>query len=107
MKKTCLLLVVVVAIVLFAGCSHDPDATYSVKYLGNGNTYGFSPEDPNVYKYGDETTVLGPGTLLKTGYTFQNWNTKSDGTGESHSVDQKITINGAVFLYAVWVETGK
>ena len=103
MKKLCLLLIVVGAMILFAGCNHDPDATYSVKYLGNGNTYGFPPEDPNEYKSGDEATVLGPGTLLKTGYTFQNWNTKSDGTGKPYSVGEKIKINGAVFLYAIWI----
>ena len=103
MKKICLLLVAVLALVLFAGCRADPDATYRVNYNGNGSTSGFSPVDNNEYKAGDEATVLGPGTLLKTGYTFLNWNTNEAGTGESYSAGEKITINGAVFLYAIWV----
>jgi hypothetical protein len=103
MKKICSLFIVVLVLVLFAGCNIDPDATYSVTYLGNGNTSGFPPEDPNEYKSGEEATVLGHGTLLKTGYTFQNWNTKADGTGISYSIGDIIVINGAVFLYATWI----
>ena len=103
MKKICLLLVVILVVVLFAGCKNDPDATYSVTYNGNGATSGFSPNDNNQYKSGEEATVLGKESLIKTGYEFLNWNTKSDGTGESHSPGAKITIKGAVFLYAKWV----
>ncbi|MDR1804298.1 MAG: InlB B-repeat-containing protein [Treponema sp.] len=103
MKKLSLLLVVVLAVVLFAGCNNDPDATYTVTYNGNGATSGFAPNDNNQYKSGEEATVLGQGALLRTGYEFLNWNTKSDGTGDSHSAGAKITIKGAVFLYAIWV----
>jgi hypothetical protein len=103
MKKICLLLVVVLSIVLFAGCKIDPDATYTVTYMGNDETSGFAPSDNNQYKSGEEATILGQGTLLRTGYNFLNWNTKSDGTGEPYSPGDTITINGAVFLYAIWV----
>jgi ABC-type oligopeptide transport system substrate-binding subunit len=103
MKKICLLFVVVLAVVLFAGCNNDPDATYTVTYNGNGATSGFSPNDNNQYKSGEEATVLGQGTLLRAGYDFLNWNTKSDGTGDSYSPGDTITIKGAVFLYAIWV----
>ena len=103
MKKPCLLLIVVLAMVMFAGCTVNPDATYTVTYLGNGNTSGFSPVDPNTYKSGDEAIVLDKNTLVKDGYEFLNWNTKADGTGESYSPGSKITIKGAVFLYAIWV----
>jgi hypothetical protein len=97
------LLVVVLVVVLFAGCNNDPDATYTVTYNGNGETSGFPPNDNNQYKFGDEATVLGQGILLKTGFDFLNWNTKSDGTGDSYSAGDTITIKGAVFLYAIWV----
>ena len=103
MKKICLLLVVVLSIVLFAGCNPDPDATYTVTYYGGADTSGFPPTDNNQYKSGDEATVLGKNTLIKTGYQFLNWNTDSDGTGDSYSEGAKITIKGAVFLYAKWV----
>jgi len=103
MKKICLPLIIVLVMVLFAGCKTDPDATYTVTYNGNGATSGFPPNDNNQYKQGDEATVLGQGILLKTGYDFLNWNTKSDGTGDSYSAGDTITIKGAVFLYAIWV----
>ena len=104
MKKLVLLLVVVLAVLVFAGCNNDPDTTYRVTYLANANgTIGFPPTDSNEYKAGDEATVLGPGTLLRTGYSFLRWNTNADGSGSSYSEGDKITINGAVFLYAIWV----
>ena len=103
MKKSCLFLVVLLAALVFAGCSNDPEATYRVNYNGNHNTSGFPPIDNNEYKTGDEATVLGQGTLVRTGYTFLNWNTNADGTGTSYSTGDTITIKGAVFLYAVWV----
>ena len=104
MRKICLLLVVVLAMILLAGCSHDPDATYKVTYYGGADTTGFPPTDDNQYKSGDEATVLGPGILKKEGYTFQNWNTNRDGSGDPYSEGDKITIKGAVFLYAVWIK---
>jgi hypothetical protein len=100
MKK---LLVLFVALgLIFVGCSPDPDAEYSVIYHGDGSASGFPPTDSKKYKYGEEAVVLGKHTLEKPGYTFKNWNTKSDGTGHSYEPGSKITINGAVFLYATW-----
>jgi len=105
MQKLCLLLFIVLAVIMIAGCTIDPDATYKVLYYGDMYTTGFPPEDRNEYKSGDEATVLGPNSLLKTGYEFQNWNTKSDGTGTTHSPGDTITIkNRTVSLYAIWGE---
>jgi ABC-type oligopeptide transport system substrate-binding subunit len=102
MKKNCLLLIILLAMVLLAGCNPDPDTTYRVNYYGNGSNSGYAPVDPKEYKFGEEATVLGKNTLQKTGYEFLNWNTKSDGTGVSYSPGAKIKVNGAVFLYAIW-----
>ena len=103
MKKFYLLFFIVLVFVLFPGCKPDPDATYRVNYNDNERTSGFPPEDRNEYKVGEEATVLGQGTLPKTGYEFLRWNTKADGMGRSYSPGEIITINGAVFLYAIWV----
>ena len=103
MKKIFLLLVVVLAMVLFAGCKIDPDTPYRINYHDNGSTSGFPPVDRNEYKSGDVAIVLDKESLLKTGYEFLNWNTKADGTGDSYSAGDTITIKGAVFLYAIWV----
>jgi len=103
MKKLSLLLVVVLAVVLFAGCKIDPDATYRVNYYDNRSTSGYPPVDRNEYKSGDVAIVLDKESLVKTGYDFLRWNTKSDGLGDSYSPGDTITIKGAVFLYAIWV----
>ena len=105
MKKFCLPLIVILAMVLLAGCSIDPDATYRVNYYDNGSTYGYPPVDRNEYKSGDVAIVLGKESLLKTGYEFLRWNTDSKGTGDSYSAGDTITIkNRTVFLYAIWVK---
>ncbi|MEK6648116.1 MAG: InlB B-repeat-containing protein, partial [Actinomycetota bacterium] len=47
---------------------------YAVHYLATGSTYGTPPSDPNSpYVSGATVTVLGAGTLLKTGYHFGGW----------------------------------
>ena len=105
MKKF-IITAIILSALLVLGCDSPPeDSTYKVLYYGNGNTYGFAPTDPIEYTSGMEATVLGKNTLEKTGYTFQNWNTRSDGTGDSYMSGDKITINYTnVFLYAVWAE---
>ena len=105
MKKTCLLLAVVLVIVLSARCTIDPDATYRVNYYHNGSTSGYPPVDRNEYKSGDVVIVLGKNSLLKDGYEFMRWNTDSKGTGDSYSAGDTITIkNKTVSLYAIWVK---
>jgi len=57
------------------------DATYSVTYKSNGSTSGSVPVDPSKYTQGKTVTVLGKLNLVKTGSTFDGWNTKADGSG--------------------------
>ena len=40
----------------------------------------------------------------RSGYTFTGWNTKADGTGETYTAGQKITVTGPMSLYAQWDE---
>ena len=103
MKKMFILALFVLTALFLTGCETDPDATYGVHYLGNGNTSGYPPVDNNEYKSGEEAAVLGRNSLLRDGYTFQGWNTRADGSGASYNPDDKIKIgNLHVFLYAVW-----
>ncbi len=78
--------------------------TYKVTYDGNGNTSGTVPVDNNNYEAGAEVTVKdNSGSLTKTGYTFSGWNTKDDGSGETYSSGNDLTIDSAdVLLYAKW-----
>ena len=77
---------------------------YTVTYSGNGNTGGTIPVDSlSPYKYGLTVTVLGnTGSLIKTGYTFNGWNTNANGTGTSYLPAATFTINANTILYAQW-----
>lgn len=82
------------------------DKTYSVAYDGNTNTGGTVPTDGNTYNITDTVTVLGnSGSLEKTGYTFEGWNTQADGAGADYYPGDSFPINTNTTLYAKW--TGK
>ncbi|QQE79540.1 InlB B-repeat-containing protein [Alicyclobacillus sp. SO9] len=76
---------------------------YTVTYKGNSSTGGTMPTDSNTYTIGMNATVLGDGTLAKTGYTFSGWNTKADGTGTRYASGSTLAMNASnVTLYAQW-----
>ena len=80
-----------------------PVPTYSVTYDGNGNTGGSVPTDSKVYKENITVTALGRGSLVKTGYAFDNWNTKPDGTGTEQEAGSTFVIGASnVTFYAQW-----
>ncbi|MDR0497719.1 MAG: InlB B-repeat-containing protein [Treponema sp.] len=89
-------------VLMLFGCDANQDATYKVTYLGNGQTSGFPPVDNKTYTIGEEAVILSGNTLLKNEKSFKNWNTKADGSGNDFMVHDKITVNGAVFLYAIY-----
>ena len=77
--------------------------TYTVTYDGNTSTGGTAPVDPNSpYNYNSTVTVLGPGSLTKTGYTFSNWNTAANGSGTSYSPGATFSITANTTLFAQW-----
>ena len=47
-------------------------------------------------------TQLDKNTFARTGYIFKEWNTKSDGTGESYTDGQTINVSKDITLYAIW-----
>lgn len=44
-------------------------------------------------------------SLTRTGYTFNSWNTASDGSGTAYATGSTITPTGNVTLYAQWKTT--
>lgn len=44
-------------------------------------------------------------SLTRTGYTFDGWNTASDGSGTAYATGSTITPSGNVTLYAQWKTT--
>ncbi|MFZ4481544.1 MAG: InlB B-repeat-containing protein, partial [Rhodoferax sp.] len=90
------------AVTLYAQWTLIP--TYSVTYNGNTSTGGSVPTDGATYANGATVTVLGnTGSLLKTGYTFNGWNTLANGGGTAQAAASTFTMGGAaVTLYAQW-----
>ncbi len=81
-----------------------PGSNHTVTYNGNGSTGGTVPVDASSpYANGSTVTVLGnTGTLVRTGYTFNNWNTAANGSGSSYSPAATFSISTPTTLYAQW-----
>jgi 6-phosphogluconolactonase len=79
-------------------------ATYTVTYLGNGNTSGSVPIDSASYAQGTAVTLLGnTGSLARTGYAFAGWNTQANGGGTSYATGSSCTMGVAnLTFYAQW-----
>jgi uncharacterized repeat protein (TIGR02543 family) len=78
-------------------------STFALTYDGNTNDGGTAPVDgSSPYQANATVTVLGPGTLSKTGFSFAGWNTQADGLGTSYAVSSTFAINANTVLYAQW-----
>ena len=72
--------------------------TYNVTYNANGGT---DAPDAQTKYYGTDLQ-LSSSKPTRRGYTFVNWNTKSNGSGTSYIAGGKYTDNAKVTLYAQW-----
>jgi len=81
-------------------------AVYTVTYNGNGHTGGSVPTDLNSpHKEGSAVTVLGRGSLVRSGYTFNGWAASSMGP-VARTPGQVFTITENTTLYAQWSYDG-
>jgi len=75
---------------------------YTITYNGNGETSGSMASHT---AYGNVTWGLNANTYSKTGYVFDSWNTKANGTGTKYSnqalLPEKSDTNNLT-LYAQW-----
>jgi len=78
--------------------------THALTYNANGSTGGFPPVDSaSPYAQNSTVTVLGnTGALVKTGYSFANWNTAANGSGIGYNPGDTFTITAPVTLHAQW-----
>lgn len=84
----------------------NASATFNVTYNGNSETGGSVPTDATDYATGATVTVLGnTGLLVKTGFTWNGWNTSPDGDGTHYATGGTFTISGNTTLYAEWVKS--
>jgi uncharacterized repeat protein (TIGR02543 family) len=81
-----------------------PVPTYTLTYDSNSATGGTVPTDgSSPYTSGATVTVLGnTGSLVKTGFTFNGWNTAANGSGTSYAASATFSISGNTTLYAQW-----
>jgi hypothetical protein len=76
--------------------------SYTVTYVGNGNTSGTVPA---VGTFSGSTTIASAGTLAKEGYGFAGWNTNSNGSGTSYAAGATYSAGTNLTLYAIWLNT--
>lgn len=92
-------------LLFFTGCpdTNSEPPVYSITYDGNGSDGGTVPVDSGGYGEGGAAVVLAPGTLSRFGYEFLGWNTQPDGSGDSYTAGDMITMPAEnVTLYARW-----
>lgn len=77
-------------------------STYTITYDGNGATSGTVPGTQTKIAGRPVTVAQNSGSLTKTGYTFNGWNTAADGTGTSYAEGASYTKDAALTLYAQW-----
>ncbi len=75
---------------------------YTIVFDANGANGIMNNQEIRI----DETLALNDNTYTKDDYVFEEWNTKSDGTGTSYANGETVTnlaANGEVVtLYAMW-----
>lgn len=69
-----------------------------ISYHANGGKGTMS--DTAIAK--GDTTTLTSNSFTRAGFTFNGWNTKSDGKGTSYSNAQSVTPDSNLDLYAQW-----
>jgi uncharacterized repeat protein (TIGR02543 family) len=76
---------------------------YTLSYDSNGGDAWVS-EDNNLYDASMSVITLTPEYAEKTGYTYEGWNTRADGSGQDVAGGDTISFeNGSVTLYAKWI----
>ena len=76
--------------------------SYTVSFNGNGHTGGAVP-DPVTELCGNSIPLPEPGTMIKADYTFNGWNTSSDGIGTQYAAGDSYAVSGDMTLYANWI----
>jgi uncharacterized repeat protein (TIGR02543 family) len=79
--------------------------TVTVTFDKNKATSGTVPKKQTV-SVGSSITLPEKGNLARTGYVFNGWNTKADGTGINYPAGITFTPTGDVTLYAKWDPIG-
>lgn len=63
---------------------------YKVKYFDDGKYIGGWPSNAYLATYDEQFTLYNLNTVFSEGYDFVEWNTKSDGTGDSYKAGEAV-----------------
>ena len=72
--------------------------TAALIYDGNGGTGGKTIIAPKE----TTQTVIGGSGLSKPGYTFVEWNSQKDGSGDTYEAGDSIVMSSNMTVYAIW-----
>ncbi len=72
--------------------------TAALTYDGNGGTGGKTIIAPKE----TTQTVIGGSGLSKPGYTFVEWNSQKDGSGDTYEAGDSIVMSSNMTVYAIW-----
>jgi leucine-rich repeat (lrr) protein len=76
----------------------DKPSTYTISYNANG---GSGAPGSQTKTHGTDLK-LSSTKPTRSGYTFVNWNTKSDGSGTNYASGATYNTNANITLYAIW-----
>jgi uncharacterized repeat protein (TIGR02543 family) len=76
-------------------------SSYYITYIGNDNTSGDAPATDS---YTAPTAILPTGTLERTGYSIEGWNTNANGSGTDYAVGATYSEGVNLTLYAKWTK---
>ena len=93
----------------WTGATVTASATVTIPALAPAtitfNANGGSGSVDAINTYVGVANTIPPNSLTRTGYTFNGWNTASDGSGTTYATGSTITPTGDVTLYAQWQTT--
>lgn len=76
---------------------------YNIVYYGNGGSTDAGQSELNsaaVYEGND--LAVADNTFVNPGYSFAGWNTSPTGDGTVYAVNQNVSMNSTLQLYAQW-----
>ena len=93
----------------WTGATVTASATVTIPALAPAtitfNANGGSGSVSAISTYVGVANTIPSNSLTRTGYTFNGWNTASDGSGTAYATGSTITPTGDVTLYAQWQTT--
>ena len=76
---------------------------YDVAYDSNSADSGSVPSTQSSTTSSSVVTLSAPqGDLVRSGFTFSGWNTRTDGTGANYETGDRIALGSDVTLFATW-----